>query len=188
MVLVHICCADCGIKLIDALKKEQNIHDQDIVLYFYNPNIHPESEWHARKNAIQKIFDNSMLKLHIVSWEPKNYFEAINKEAERVKDFDVNQKKYRCPLCWELRLRNTIEYAQKNNFEYISSTLFSSIYHDTKLITKIAQKLEKEYKLKIIIPKNIDHCHKTNGFYKQNYEGCVYSLVEKMTEKYLLKK
>lgn len=185
MILIHICCADCGIKFVDAVKTEYNFHNQDIVLYYYNPNIHPESEWHARLKAIQEVFKKADIELRVANWTPSDYFNEIKKKVEEKKNFRVDEKKYRCPVCWELRLRKTFEYGIKGKFEYISSTLFSSIYHDTDMITKIAQNMEKEYKIKLIIPKNINHCQKTNGFYKQNYEGCVFSLREKYQKKYL---
>lgn len=64
--LIHVCCADCVLKLMPSLKKtvvEKNgdgsrtaaaVYDQ-VDWYFFNPNIHPRSEYLARMKAVQKI-------------------------------------------------------------------------------------------------------------------------------------
>lgn len=184
-LLVHICCADCGLKLVESAISELKLNATEIFLYFYNPNIHPESEWHARKNAVKSIAQKLNLDLRIATWEPKDFFNALRDDAKLGQLSGYIGKQIRCPVCWELRLRKTFEYGKEQDFEYISSTLFSSIYHNQEMIKKIAQNLENEYKIKVFIPKKVNYCLKTGGFYKQNYEGCIYSLFAKYTTKYL---
>lgn len=181
-LLIHICCADCGIKLIDALKREHELAESDITLYFYNPNIHPESEFRARMEAVKQVFSDKDYSIVIANWSPKDYFDAVRKKAGS--GFSVWNKTDRCPVCWELRLSRTIGYAKDHGFEAISSTLFSSIYHDAERIISIGKRLEGAYGIPLIIPKAVDHCLPTAGFYKQNYEGCAFSLVQRIGEKY----
>lgn len=164
-ILVHTCCADCGLKLINQLTGE-------ISLYFYNPNIHPESEWQARKNAVKQVFADKPVELIFTNWTPKDYFEV------------VKQPENRCRWCWRLRLEKTFAYAAEHQFDTVSSTLFTSIYHDQKVLREIAEELALQYNIKAFYPQKVDHCLKTSGFYKQNYCGCIYSLMEKYREKY----
>jgi predicted adenine nucleotide alpha hydrolase (AANH) superfamily ATPase len=164
-LLIHACCADCLLKFVDSIKSE-NKEVSQIEVYFYNPNIHPRSEYLARLKAIQKIGEENKIKLTIPDWSPKEWFREIN-------------LKNRCESCWQLRLRKTFEYAKNKDFEMVSSTLITSHYQNSEKIKEIAQKLEDEYKIKFLIPKKVSKDLKTKGFYKQNYCGCAYSLVEK---------
>lgn len=214
MLLLHICCADCGLKLIERIEKELNFDKNEIVLYFYNPNIHPRSELLSRQEAVKKMFGE--YKIIIGDWEPKKYFLATsypttlktsfgagkqrvtskkqNKNSgnsdeifcENFINFAQNDvsKRYRCPRCWELRLEETFRMAKEKELEMVSSTLFSSQYQDFDKIKKIGKKLEQEYAIKFWVPGKIDTEKKTSGFYKQNYCGCCYSLVERMEGKF----
>lgn len=164
-ILIHNCCADCLLKMTNSLKDE-------VVAYFYNPNIHPRAEYLARLKAIQKITKDYNIKLIVPDWSPKEYF-------EKIKD-----KNNRCDICWKLRLNKTFEYAKKNDFEAVTTTLLSSHYQNKEIIEKIGKDLEKEYKIKFLIPKKINRELKTSGFYKQNYCGCCYSLVENWENKF----
>ncbi|MEG2351562.1 MAG: epoxyqueuosine reductase QueH [Bacilli bacterium] len=49
-LLLHTCCAPCSIYCIDTLKKE-NI---DVTCFWYNPNIHPLTEYNSRLNALKE--------------------------------------------------------------------------------------------------------------------------------------
>lgn len=66
----------------------------------------------------------------------------------------------------------------------MTTTLLSSHYQNKEIIEKIGKDLEKEYKIKFLIPKEINKELKTSGFYKQNYCGCCYSLVENWENKF----
>lgn len=168
-LLLHTCCADCTLKFI---------HDLELVerpdLFFYNPNIHPRSEYQSRLVAIQKIAANTGCKLIIPDWSPRDYFSVIKTKT----------KPGRCLSCWQLRLTKTAEFAANNNYDSFSSTLITSHYQDSEAIKKIASKIAKNNSLKFIVPAH-SNCHpKTSGFYKQFFCGCCYSLSERYQEKY----
>jgi predicted adenine nucleotide alpha hydrolase (AANH) superfamily ATPase len=167
-LLIHACCADCLLKFVDSIKNE-NKEFLEIEVFFYNSNIHPRAEYLARLNAIKKITVDNKIKLVVADWSPSEWFIQV---------------KTRCRDCWELRLRKTFEYAKDKSFSQISSTLLTSHYQDQSKIEKIAKKLEKEYKIKFLVPKKVSKDLKTTGFYKQNYCGCCYSLVEAWGEKF----
>ncbi len=176
-ILIHACCADCLLKFIDSIKSE-NKEITEIEVYFYNPNIHPRSEYLARLKAIKKITEENKIKLIVADWSPKEWFDNnLPKSLFHKRDF-------RCVKCWELRLRKTFEYAKSKNFDLISSTLITSHYQDSEKIKEIAKKLENEYKIKFLVPGKVSKNLKTKGFYKQNYCGCCYSLVEAWSKKY----
>ena len=49
-LLMHICCAPCANMPIDALRAA----GIDLTGYWYNPNIHPFTEYRARRNCLQE--------------------------------------------------------------------------------------------------------------------------------------
>jgi len=175
-LLIHTCCADCLLNLINALEEEGEITQSTrLTLLYYNPNIHPRTEYLERLNALKKIIGEGMMKqeveLIIPEYRPKEYFESITGEEKR------------CIGCWKNRIQYLFDYAQKHNFNYVSSTLLSSHYQDTDIILTIAKELEDK-DIHIIYPQQ-EHEHlKTGGFYKQNFCGCCFSLTERMMEKY----
>jgi predicted adenine nucleotide alpha hydrolase (AANH) superfamily ATPase len=167
-VLIHTCCADCFLNSVDYLKEENITNNSTNVLsYFSNPNIHPRSEYVERLNAVKKVLPNDV-QLIIPDYRPHEYFESIK------------GKKKRCFGCWEVRLKSLFQYAKENSFNNITSTLLVSQYQNREEIFKVAQELNKAYSLNFI---NIDARHNSRrvGFYKQNYCGCCFSLVEKMS-------
>jgi len=164
-LLLQACCADCILKFIDSIR-EGNLEIDEVIAYFYNPNIQPRSEYLSRLKAIQKVTEENKIKLIVPDWSPKEYFK------------EIKNKENRCNKCWKLRLEKSFEYAKDNNFELISSTLITSHYQDQETIKEIAKSLEKKYKIKFLMPKKVSKDLETSGFYKQNYCGCAYSLVE----------
>ena len=193
-LLIHACCADCLLKFIDSIESE-NKEVFGIEIYFYNPNIHPRSEYLARLKAIKKISEENKIKLIVADWSPREWFGGTNLskqnppvsteiETSSLKKGGSLKNKTRCEGCWEVRLRKTFEYAKDKGFDKVSSTLLTSHYQDNKTIEKIAKELEGEYKIKFLVPKNVSKDLKTTGFYKQNYCGCCYSLVEAWGEKF----
>lgn len=166
-LLIHTCCADCALKMIEKINP-----GIEICLYFYNPNIHPESEWQARKNAVKQVFADKPYGLVFTNWTPKDYFAQVKGPLDR------------CPKCWRVRLIKTFEYAKANGFDQVSSTLFTSIYHDQTVLRQIAADLGKQFGIEVYYPKTVDYELKTAGFFKQNYCGCLFSLMEKYQGKY----
>ena len=174
--------------MVDSLKDES----VEIVGYFYNPNIHPRSEYLARLKAAQKICEENKIKLIVPDWSPKEWFNDVKPTLPSLKKgglqlLEQNYKNpMRCEKCWRLRLGKTFEYAEKNGFEAISSTLVTSHYQNREKIIEIGKNLEKEFKIKFLVPEKVSSELKTSGFYKQNYCGCGYSLVEEWKEKFRL--
>lgn len=208
-MLIHTCCADCFLKLHQSLSEETQAAVQ---IFFYNPNIYPREEHQARLLAIKKVVKslNQDIKIIVANYQPQDYFQTIKKlkdnrenrdgseNRESLKNrencenksadnrFTIISRQKRCPLCWELRLRALFEKAKAEKISLVSSTLFSSNYQDLKQVKLIAKKLSQEYQIDFYVPQidqaMRDHSHR--GFYKQNYCGCLYSLLEKSREKY----
>jgi len=57
-ILLHMCCAPCSTYPYKYLK-EQNF---TIMGFWYNPNIHPYTEYIKRKEAVEKYF----IEIHMI--------------------------------------------------------------------------------------------------------------------------
>lgn len=181
----HICCADCGLKLVHALEKENYCTLSDVTLLFDNPNIHPENEFRARQKAVVDIFADFPGTLVVANWEPERYFSKIRQKQELLRGkFDVWKREDRCPVCWTVRLSAAFAYAKDHECSFVTTTLVTSQYQDTNTVRAIGEALARETGIEFIVPKGIDQCEVTKGFYKQNYCGCVFSLAERLAQKH----
>ncbi|MDD4785282.1 MAG: epoxyqueuosine reductase QueH [Candidatus Shapirobacteria bacterium] len=179
-LLIHACCADCLLKMIESIKRENNL--SEITVYYYNPNIHPRSEYQSRLKAMKLMIGD--LKMVVADWKPREWFETQNPSKS---PFDKREtlKLTRCVKCWKLRLEKTAEYAKKNGFDWFSSTLLTSEYQNTKKIEEIGKEISKKHNIQFLIPNKICKKLETKGFYKQVFCGCCYSLTERFEEKFL---
>ena len=72
-ILIHTCCADCLLNTLFCIGQTENI-----TVLFYNPNIHPRSEFQERVNAVKVILQKyPAVTLAIPDYRPKEYFESI---------------------------------------------------------------------------------------------------------------
>ena len=175
-VLMHICCAPDATYPLFYLRGRH----YKVTGFFYNPNVHPITEYEKRVFEVQKFANVVKMPLVLGNYDIKEWFEYIKgleKEPEGGK---------RCYLCYELRLRKTAELAKELHFDYFTTTLSISPHKNSKWIFEIAKSLEEEYGVKFLYA----DFKKRNGFkssvilsryfnmYRQNYCGCVFSKIE----------
>ncbi|HOU76342.1 MAG TPA: epoxyqueuosine reductase QueH [Candidatus Dojkabacteria bacterium] len=181
-LLIHVCCADCLLKIVDSLRANSVFPKLTLItFYFYNPNIHPRTEYLARLNTLKDVVKNITdfnYKLVIPDMSPKDYFQKIPLS------FIPPPQEIRCPICWELRLRKSFYFASEQKFDFVTTTLLSSKYQDEKTIINLCKKLSKEFGVEFLIPDNINKDLCNHGFYKQNYCGCCFSLLERSIGNY----
>lgn len=89
----------------------------------------------------------------------------------------------RCFACYEMRLRESCEYAKAHGFDFFTTTLSISPLKNAEKLNEIGAKLEEEYGMKYLY----SDFKKQNGYkrsteisneyhmYRQYYCGCVYS-------------
>ena len=54
-ILLHICCANCAIYPLEQIQGKGN----EVVGYFFNPNIHPYQEYQMRLEALRHYSEKS---------------------------------------------------------------------------------------------------------------------------------
>jgi predicted adenine nucleotide alpha hydrolase (AANH) superfamily ATPase len=181
--LLHICCAPCAIYPVEAMREEGH----KVSGYFYNPNIHPYSEYLKRKSAVESFAGKTGLGVAYGDYDVESYLQNIvyGEEAGST----ARAKEVRCPACWWMRLVKAAAYAGENGFEAFTTTLLGSPYQDTAAIQSIGHEVAKNAGLKFIaadFAKGFNEAHdraKAEGIYCQNYCGCLFSEIERLDAK-----
>lgn len=171
-LLLHICCANCGIVPIELLKEQF-----DLTLFWFNPNIHPKKEYKKRLTDVKRLATIYKVRLLKQRYDTGQWFKltgGLEKEAEGGK---------RCEQCFQMRLEKTARFARKRNFDYFATTLTSGSQKKAEIINYLGKELAKKYDLKFFsadfkkqggFQKGLELSKKYN-FYRQNYCGCAFS-------------
>jgi predicted adenine nucleotide alpha hydrolase (AANH) superfamily ATPase len=175
-ILLHICCAPCAIYPLELLRKEGH----KAAGYFYNPNIHPCSEYLKRKVEVDKWAKEAGLNVICGDYDLKQFFEDVDYSGS---------KEERCLGCWWMRLESSGKFAKDNGFDAFTTTLLGSPYQDRAAIVNIGEDIAKRCGIKFLAPdfaagfrKAHDEA-RSKGIYCQNYCGCVFSEKERIDEK-----
>ena len=175
-LLLHSCCAPCSSYCLELLSQYF-----EVTVFYYNPNIYPPEEYTMRV-AEQDRFIQKFPSKHKISFVEGAYdtekFYAMAKGMEQLPEGSE-----RCFACYELRLRESAEYAKAHGFDFFTTTLSISPLKNADKLNEIGAKLEAEYGVNYLY----SDFKKKNGYkrsteisneydmYRQYYCGCVYS-------------
>ena len=137
-LLLHSCCAPCSSYCLEYLSAYF-----EITVFYYNPNIYPESEYSKRIIEQQTLIGEMDTKYpvqFIAGGYDKEKFYEMAKGLEKVKEGGV-----RCFKCYELRLRETAEIAKEGGYDYFTTTLSISPLKNAAKLNEIGLKLAEEY-------------------------------------------
>ncbi|BAT71118.1 conserved hypothetical protein [Thermosulfidibacter takaii ABI70S6] len=174
-VLIHACCANCLLYPLQVLRESFN----DVFVFWYNPNIHPYTEYTKRLEAMEQLEKAYNLKvIYNMRYDIKDWIQMVAFREDR-----------RCMLCYHDRLKMTAAVAKKGNFDYFTSTLLYSKHQKHELIREIGESVGKEKGVKFFyydfregwkegIQKSL-----SLKLYRQQYCGCIYSEQERFKPK-----
>lgn len=165
--LLHICCAPCSVMCIETLRNE-GVEASGL---WYNPNIHPFTEYKARKNTLIEYSKKISLPLDVIDdYGLREFIDLI------YPDFDN-----RCRKCYEIRLDKTAQLAKEIGFDSFTSTLFVSPYQDHEMMKEVANEAAEKHKVKFLYRDFRPYFREGQAkaremeFYMQKYCGCVFS-------------
>ena len=133
-LLMHTCCAPCSVYCIDELRSR----GIEPTLYWYNPNIHPYTEYMARRDCVKEYAQ----KINV-----KAVFEDEYGLDEFCKNVSGNINARCVNYCYLVRLRKTFEYAKANGYDTVTTTLLYSIYQKHDFIKKLMEDLSKKFEI-----------------------------------------
>jgi len=173
-LLLHSCCAPCAGEVMEALSAS----DIDTTIFFYNPNIHPIEEYEIRKEENIRFAKKLGMPIIDADYDRDEWFERTKGQENEPERGD------RCSTCFDMRFEKTAQYASENDFDLISSTLGISRWKDMDQINVSGARSSALFNIpywdfnwrKKGGSSRMLELSKREGFYQQEYCGCVYSL------------
>ena len=177
-MLVHICCSVDSHFFLSKLKKLYP--NEKLIGFFYDPNIHPLSEYELRFLDVKRSCNKLNIKLFKGDYDYELWLDAV-------KNFENEPEKgLRCEICFDKRIHKTIEFALKIGEKKITTTLLASPKKDLNQLQKSLQKECDKYNIEFLTPdfrKNGGtqrqfQLAKQEKLYHQNYCGCIFALIK----------
>lgn len=174
-LLLHTCCAPCSIKCIETLRGEGIEPD----LYWFNPNIHPFTEYRSRRDTLVEYAKLIGARLYLEDvYGLRTFVQAV------CPDFDS-----RCTYCYSVRMSAAARYAAEHGYDGFSTTLLISPYQKHDEIQRIAQRAGEEYGVAFVYRnfrpyfREGQQAARDLGLYMQKYCGCIFSEEERYQKK-----
>jgi len=175
-ILVHICCS------VDShffLQKLQNdFPDEKLTGFFYDPNIHPYSEYQLRFLDVERSCKKLGINLLEGEYDYENWMQAVRgleKEPE---------KGARCEVCFDKRFEISAQKALSLGEKTMTTTLLVSPLKSQEQLKKSGDIFEKKHGVKFIAvdyragggTQDQSRITKEEQLYRQDYCGCIYGL------------
>ncbi|MDY6821524.1 MAG: epoxyqueuosine reductase QueH [Deferribacterota bacterium] len=132
-IILHQCCGPCSIYPIECLINK----NFNIIPLFYNPNIHPYTEFLKRLDNAKRV--NNIYNI-------KGYYNPHYDIYSFTNNIPYNSPE-RCYYCYNIRLKYTAEFAKKLNVKNFTTTLLYSKYQDHESIIGLSKYYAKEFNL-----------------------------------------
>ena len=177
-MLIHICCSVDSHYFLQ--KIQQQYPKEEIVGFFYDPNIHPYSEYRLRLFDVQYSCDILGIKLIEGEYDLDVWLKIVKGlESEP-------EKGDRCTVCFDKRLTVSAKKALELGHDKFTTTLLISPKKSQDKLQIIGTNLEKSLGIEFIfkdyrIENGIELQSKEvkkNSLYRQNYCGCLFGLTQ----------
>ena len=169
--LLHTCCAPCANQCIEVLQGD----GLEVTAYWYNPNIHPFTEYRARRNCLRDYCET--IQLPLIERNDYGLRPFVREVAPDIAG--------RCIKCYEMRLFETARAAAEGGFDSFTSSLFISPYQKHALMREVAERAAFEYGIKFEYRDFRPYFRagqekaRELEMYIQKYCGCVFSEEER---------
>ena len=173
-ILLHVCCAPCSVACIQQLQEEGFA----LTAFWYNPNIHPFTEYRSRRDTVRSYMASVNVPLvEVDAYGLRSFLHALPAWDNR------------CETCYRMRLDAAAAYAAAHGFPAFTSTLFISPYQDHQLMAAVAEKAADAHGVRFLYrdfrPRFREGQQKAReaGLYMQKYCGCIFSEEERYQKK-----
>ena len=175
-MLVHICCSVDSDYFIKRLR--QNYPNESLIAYFYDPNIHPYSEFLLRFSDVKRSCDKLNVPVFCGPYDYEAWLcgtKGLEHEPEKGK---------RCEYCFDFRVEASAKKAIELGEDTITTTLLMSPKKDFSQLENALKSVSERYNLKYLAidfrkgggtSEQFDNAKKQR-LYHQNYCGCLYAL------------
>jgi len=175
-MLVHICCSVDSHYFLQRIQEEYPL--EEVIGFFYDPNIHPYSEYILRYEDVKYSCAKLGIQLIQGEYDLHSWLESV-KGLE-----DEPEKGDRCTVCFNKRLETTVQKAIELGHDKFTTTLLISPKKSQDKLDIIGNELANKYNINFIFKdyrsgngqelqgKQV----KENSLYRQNYCGCLFGL------------
>ena len=102
-ILLHSCCAPCSVYCVDTLRGE----GIEPVSLWFNPNIHPWTEYDQRRSTLLEYGEKERVEVHILEdYGLRDFVRAVAADID-----------HRCAHCYTIRLGTAAKYASEHGYE-----------------------------------------------------------------------
>mmetsp|Transcript_24929 Transcript_24929/g.59201 ORF Transcript_24929/g.59201 Transcript_24929/m.59201 type:complete len:318 (+) Transcript_24929:40-993(+) len=176
-VLLHSCCAPCSGAMVEAMVTSP--HVKEVVVFFYNPNIHPRKEYDIRKEENKKFAKDLGIEFVDCDYDADDWYTRM-----KGMEFDPERGR-RCTECFDMRIERAALYAHEHGFDAIATTNATSRWKDAEQVDGSGYRAASRYIGLVYWCQDWQSDEMTlrkyqisssQRFYKQEYCGCSYSL------------
>ena len=171
-LLLHVCCGpDATVPILDLKEK------YDILAFWYDPNIHPRSEYEKRKQAFAQVCEIEGVRWIEWPYDVKEFF-------RRIRGFERTEERgEKCKKCYDFRLEYAAKVAKEHGIPFFTTTLAISPHKDLDCLFRIGEIhgnrsgvtfLPIPFRKQSWFERSVAYTEK-HGIYRQSYCGCVFS-------------
>ncbi|MFY0388350.1 epoxyqueuosine reductase QueH [Hominicoprocola fusiformis] len=174
-LLLHSCCAPCSVYCVDTLRAD-GIEPTSL---WFNPNIHPWTEYDARRRTLLEYGEKEHVEVHILEdYGLRDFVRAVSADID-----------HRCAHCYTIRLGTAAKYAADHGYDAFTSSLLISPYQNHELLKAVGETMGKQYGVEFYYrdfrPGFREGQAKARemGLYMQKYCGCIFSEEDRYSTK-----
>jgi epoxyqueuosine reductase len=171
-ILLHTCCAPCLVHPLEDLRSEGH----EVTAIFFNPNIHPYTEYLRRLDAFTVYAKDNQVKVldaDLTAGMEEWLREVVFRETQR------------CRVCFNFRMDAIAALAEAKGFDAFSTTLLYSRFQKHDLLKQTCEAASEKHGIPFVYKdwrtgwnEGVKK-YRTLGLYRQKYCGCVYSEKER---------
>ena len=175
-MVAHLCCSvDAGYFL---KRLKEDLPNEKIIGFFYDPNIHPYSEYQLRLLDVERSCKKLGIELIEGPYDYENWLEAVRGLE------DEPEKGLRCEVCFDKRFMKSAEKALELGEKKITTTLLVSPLKSQEQLKRVGDDFFSKYGVEFIAvdyranggSQDQSRVTKEEQLYRQDYCGCIFGL------------
>ncbi len=166
-LLLHACCAPCANQCVASLLGE----GLSPTLFWYNPNIHPYTEYTNRLDSLRTFADTQGAALiEDGTYGLRSFLEMVGSRYDT-----------RCLPCYGMRLERTAAYAAAHGYDGFSTTLLISPYQQHDALRALGEEAATRHGIAFVyrdfrpLFRPGQQFARQAEYYMQKYCGCIFS-------------
>ncbi|NPA27734.1 MAG: epoxyqueuosine reductase QueH [Epsilonproteobacteria bacterium] len=175
-MLVHICCSVDSHYFLQKLQKDYP--KAKLIGFFYDPNIHPYSEYYLRLLDVKRSCNMLGIELIEGEYDFRAWLEAVRGLE------DEPEKGKRCSVCFDRRFEVSAKRAKELGCDAFTSTLLTSPKKSIEQLKASGDALAKQEGIEFLTldyrtnsgTQEQNRLAKEDKLYRQNYCGCMFAL------------